>query len=200
MFTQPRIRFVTILLAALLTVTFLPVSAVCETNLDVTVGEDGFLTDDTWQYAGYTFGGITFAIPANSYQLEISQEYREAGIVLLIGNEDYMLQLRKFAPEVITYEQFKTAIQAEPSADVRTEERDGKEILIYRNTNPNAYGELFGIVMTGTDGNTYKISLFTGESEAYEEDAPVWKIAEIIAETTNYRDFSQWGIPTTENE
>ena len=200
MFTQTRIRFVTILLAALLTVTFLPVSAVCETNLDVTVGEDGFLTDDTWQYAGYTFGGITFAIPANSYQLEISQEYREAGIVLLIGNEDYMLQLRKFAPEVITYEQFKTAIQAEPSADVRTEERDGKEILIYRNTNANAYGELFGIAMTGTDGNTYKISLFTGESEAYEEDAPVWKIAEIIAETTNYRDFSQWGIPTTENE
>ena len=200
MFTQTRIRFAVILLAVLLTVTFLPVAAMCETNLDVTADENGLLNDYSWQYYGYTYGGITFAIPGNSYQYDLSQEYKDAGIVSLVGNEDYMLQLRKFAPDVMSYEQFKAYIQAEPTADVRTEERDGKEILIYRNTNPNANGELFGIVMTGTDGNTYKISLFTGESEAYEADAPVWEIAEIIVATTNYRDFSQWDIPTTENE
>ena len=200
MFTQTRIRFAMFLLLALLVLTIIPFSALCETNLDVTADEDGLLNDATWQYYGYTYGGITFAIPGNSYQYDLSQEYKDAGIVSLIGNEDYMLQLRKFAPDVMSYEQFKAYIQAEPTADVRTEERDGKEILIYRNTNANAYGELFGIAMTGTDGNTYKISLFTGESEAYEADAPVWKIAEIIAATTNYRDFSQWGIPTTDNE
>ena len=200
MFTRTHICFITILLTALLLLTFLPFIAVCETNLNVTTDENGFLNDDTWQYAGYIYGGITFAIPKDSYQLEISQEYKDAGIVLLIGNEDYMLQLRQFSPEVIAYEQFKAAIQAEPSADVRTEERDGKEIIIYRNTNPNGYGELFGIVMTGADGNTYKISLFTGESEAYGAEAPVWKIADIIAKTTKYMDFEALGISASENE
>ncbi len=91
-------------------------------------------------------------------------------------------------------------IGSEPSADIRIDERDGKEILIYRNTKPNVHGELFGITMTGMDGNTYKISLFTGESEACDADAPVWKIAEIIAETTNYRDFAEWGISTIDAE
>lgn len=200
MLTQTRIRFAVILLVVLLAMTILPFSALSETNLDVTADETGFLQDDTWHYVGYIYGGITFAIPKDSYQLEISQEYKDAGIVLLVGNEDYMLQLRQFAPEVITYEQFKAAIQAEPSADVRTEERDGKDIIIYRNTNPNAYGELFGIVMTGADGNTYKISLFTGENEAFGADAPVWKIAEIIAKTTKYMDFEALGISASENE
>ena len=200
MFIQTHARFMMFLMIVLPVLIFLPLSAVCETNLEVTADGNGFLNDETWQYYGYTYGGITFAIPANSYQLEVCQEYEEAGIVSLIGNEDYMLQVRKFPPEVMTYDQFKTYIQSEPSADIRIDERDGKEILIYRNTKPNVHGELFGITMTGMDGTTYKFSLFTGESEACDADAPVWKIAEIIAETTNYRDFAEWGISTIDAE
>ena len=189
-----------VLLVCLLISVLIPAASLGETNLDVRADPDTFLQDETWMYTGYTYGGITFAIPKDSCSYELSEKDRTAGLVLLIGNNDYCLQIRKFDPEVLTYEQFKEIIQAEPTADVHIETRNGREALIYRNTAPNAYGELFGMAMTGMDGNTYKVSIFTGESEEYEEDAPVWKIAEIIGKTFTFRDFSEWGIPTTPDE
>lgn len=197
-----------VLLACLLSCLLLSAAAPCETaaetnqvtNLDIQAEPGGFLFDDTWMYTGYTYGGGTFAIPKESNSYELTDQFREAGIVLLIGNDDFCLQLRKFDPEVLSYEQFKEIIQAEPTAETRITERNGKEVFIYRNTDPNPYGELYGIAVTGLDGNTYKVSIFTGDSEAYGEDDPVWKIAEIIGQSFTIRDFSEWGIPTAPDE
>ena len=68
------------------------------------------------------------------------------------------------------------------------------EILTYRNTQPSASNELYGIAMTGLDGLFYKISIFTGTDEAYGEDAPVWQIAETVGQTARRQDFSDWDI------
>lgn len=195
MFTRNNIHFILILLTVMIMVS-VPFSAFCETNLNVSADENGYIFDDSWYHLGYIYGSVAFAIPNESYQAEVSEEQKAAGILLVYGNDDYCMQLRRFEPAVTSYDDFKNFIQSEPTADVRFEERQGKEILFYRNTNPSAYGELFGIALQGTDGALYKISIFTGESEAYEEDAPVWKIAEIIAGSTTYRDFSEWGIST----
>ncbi len=191
-FHASKIR--TLLLSVLLVLVLLPLSAAGATNLDAAVGEDGFLYDDTWLYTGYTYGGVTFAVPSDSISYEVGDEYQAAGIILIIGDEDYLLQLRRFEPEAVTYEQFKEKIMAEPSADVRTEARGDGEIFCYRNTNPGPDSELFGIAMAGSDGALYKISIFTGAGEAYGADAPVWKIADIIAASAHYRDFSEWGV------
>ena len=130
-----------VLLACLLSCLLLSAAAPCETaaetnqvtNLDIQAEPGGFLFDDTWMYTGYTYGGVTFAIPKESNSYELTDQFREAGIVLLIGNDDFCLQLRKFDPEVLSYEQFKEIIQAEPTAETRIKERNGKEVFIYRN-------------------------------------------------------------------
>ena len=163
-----------------------------ETNLDVQVDENGLLMDETWIYTGYVEGGVTFAIPAESVGYDVSLRERMAGILLVVGNEDYMLQLRRFPPDAMTFESFRATIEAEPTAESAVFERDGVEILTYRNTRPSVVGELYGIALTGLDGCLYKVSLFTGDSEAFDEEAPVWKISLIIASTCRLQDFSDW--------
>jgi hypothetical protein len=59
---------------------------------------------------------------------------------------------------------------------------------------PNKDSELYGIALTGLDDLFYKISLFTGENGAFDEDAKVWKIAEVLASTVRQRDFSEWKL------
>ena len=169
-------------------------TALGATNLEPEIMGDGLLVDETWSYVGYTYGGITFAIPKESAQKRVGIFNKASGIILIFGNDDYTVQLRSFNPDSMTYSEFKELILSEPTAQVNQRLSGEAEILSYRNTAPSETAELFGIAMTGVDGKLYKISIFTGDSGAYQEDAPVWKIAEIIEKTTRIQDFSDWGI------
>ena len=191
--TKGKMIIALMLMLAVLTI---QVCAAAEINLDVTFDENGFISDsESWQYFGYTYGGVTFVVPADSYTYPLNDEDKEAGIILLAANEDYTLQLRCFEPEVMTYKDLKQQMKNEITAEVRTEERYGKELLFYRNKYPTEVSELYGIGLEGLDGKLYKISIFTGEKEEYQKDALVWKIADIIAKSARNRDFSEWGFP-----
>ena len=155
-----------------LTVLMLQVCASAELNLDVTFDENGFISDvEDWYYFGYTYGGVTFVVPTDSYSYPLDDAQKEAGIILVTGNADYTLQLRSFEPEVMTYKDLKQQMKKEITAEVHTEEREGKEVLFYRNKYPTEVSELYGIGLEGLDGKLYKISIFTGEKEEYKKDA-----------------------------
>ena len=195
-------EFGNLLLRLLLPLLLLVTSAApapSQTNLDVRLDE-GLLIDDSWHYVGELTGGVTFAVPKDCESSELRPEEKAAGILLLYWGEDFTLQLRVFEPAALTYEQFKQRISGEPTAEVRVRMSGGTEILSYRNTRPNANSELYGIVLTGLDGRLYKISLFTGSSESFAPDAPVWKIAEIVEQTAGIRDFSEWGLTADPEE
>ena len=190
-------RSIMILLLVALLLFCIP--AVADTNLEPEKLPGGWIVDESWTYVGYIYGGVSFAIPVESYAYDASP-YAQMGLLLLYGNDDYMLQLRVFEPETYTYEAFRERIMAEPTSVVRTREYEGTEILIYLNSKPDADSELVGVAMEGIDGKLYKISIFTGDSERFGADAPVWKIAEVIAESAYVRDFSEWGINTEKQE
>ncbi len=152
------------------------------------------LTPEGWQYIGYTYGGVTFAVPPDYENFGVNEDYKAAGYVLIGGSRDFTLALRRFQPNEMDYETFKSVITGEKTAECRFREDAGSEILTYRNTRPGASSELYGIALTGLDGLFYKISIFTGENEDVSESAPVWQIAENIAKTTRHQDFSQWGV------
>ena len=191
--TKGEMIIALMLVLAMLTI---QVCAAAEINLDVTFDENGFISDvEDWYYFGYTYGGVTFVVPTDSYSYPLDDAQKEAGIILVTGNADYTLQLRSFEPEVMTYKDLKQQMKKEITAEVHTEEREGKEVLFYRNKYPTEVSELYGIGLEGLDGKLYKISIFTGEKEEYKKDAVVWKIADIIAKSARNRDFSQWGIP-----
>ncbi len=160
------------------------------------LAEDGNppLSEEDWLYIGYTYGGVTFAVPKDYSHWDISPSYAAQGYVLMGGNENFTLQMRVFQPDELCYDDFKAMINQESSAQVSTRIDDDSEILIYRNTEPNAYSELFGVALTGLDGLFYKISIFTGDDGAFEESAPVWEIAEVIGQTVRHQDFSEWGV------
>ncbi len=107
---------------------------------------------------------------------------------------DFTIQMRVFQPEELSYDDFKAIIEQESTAEVSTRTDNDSEILLYRNTRPNAYSELYGIAITGLDGLLYKISIFTGVDEVFGADAPVWAISETVAQTVRHQDFSEWGI------
>ena len=155
------------------------------------------LSDDGWSYIGYTYGGVTFAVPANYTSYGLTALQKANGYLIVGGNRDFTLQLRVFEPEVMTYDAFKAIISEEKTAEVSTRMYGETEILTFRNTIPSEVSELYGIVLTGLDGRFYKISIFTGDDELFGEDAPVWEIARVVGETTRIQDFTEWGI---ENE
>lgn len=192
--TRPLLHLAQALL--LLVMTLFPALAGAETNLDVQLLPEGFLVDDTWGYVGHTLSGVTFAIPEESVHYPLRASDKQAGILMLYGNGDYMLQLRVFEPEVRTYAKLKRDTGREPTADWHTEIRDDTEFLFYRNTKPGAQSELYGIATVGLDGKLYKISIFTGSTERFDDDAPVWRIAEVVAATARVRDFASWGVDT----
>ena len=152
------------------------------------------LADDGWSYIGYTYGGVTFAVPRDYMSAGISAADAARGYIIMGGNRDFSIQLRVFQPYQLTYDEFKAMIGQVGTAETHTRMDGSMEILTYRNTAPNAYSELYGIAMTGLDGLFYKISIFTGDDGAYSPDAPVWEIAEVIAQSACHRDFSEWGI------
>ena len=160
------------------------------------VSTDNVLLDsEDWSYVGSVAGGVTYPIPSDCDWYEPDESQREAGILSLLGNEDCMVQMRVFQPEQLTFDDFHVTIAAEPTAEVTLREEEEGVILCYRNTAPTANGELYGIAMTGLDGLLYKISVFTGRSEDFSPEAPVWTIAETIARYIRWQDFSEWPTP-----
>ena len=145
-----------------------------------------------WFFFGYTFGGITYAVPGDYEAWPPSDEEKAAGIITVGGNRDFTIQLRCFPPEAITYDGFVARISAEPTAQMSTRMVGEAEIVFYRNTNPNERSELYGIALTGLDGLLYKISIFTGADGAFGEDARVWEIVDVLAPTVRQMDFSEW--------
>ena len=152
------------------------------------------LTPEGWKYIGYTYGGVTFAVPPDYENFGVNEDYKAAGYVLIGGSRDFTLVLRQFQPDQRDYASFKAIITGEKTAECRVRDDNGSEILTYRNTAPGKDSELYGIALTGLDGLFYKISIFTGDSERFDEDAPVWKIAEVIARSVRIQDFSEWGV------
>ena len=132
-------------------------------------------------------------IPEDLEIAQLTAQEQVAGIILVGYHWDITLQLRVFSPEVMTWEDFKTTIEAEATADVQFLGADGS-ILYYRNTAPSASSELAGIALTGLDGRLYKISVFTGMMEDFSPEAKVWEMAELIADHTSQMDFSQWPL------
>ena len=154
--------------------------------------EEPLYAEDGWSYFGYSFGGITYAIPNDYEEWPPSAEEKAAGIITIGGNRDFTIQLRCFPPEAITYDGFVELVKNEPTAELSTRTVGDAEIIYYRNTSPSEYSELYGIALTGLDGMLYKISIFTGMDGTFGDDASVWEIAETIASTVRQQDFSDW--------
>ena len=157
--------------------------------------DDVLLDAEGWSYVGSVDGGVTYPVPSDCNWYELFDTEREAGILSLLGNADCKIQLRAFQPEQLTFEDFRATIAAEPTAEITLREEEEGVILCYRNTAPTADGELYSVALTGLDGLLYKISVFTGDSEDFSPEAPVWQIAETIARYVRWQDFSQWPIP-----
>ncbi|MBR4081462.1 MAG: hypothetical protein IKK21_06735 [Clostridia bacterium] len=144
-----------------------------------------------WMYAGYTYGGITFPVPADVVPYELSDQEQAMGIVLVCYNADFMLQLRRFTPNELSWEQYRDLMLGTSTAQVRYS-GDDQRVLCVTNTMPSPDSELVGIALNGLDGNLYKISIFTGFDGDCSPNAVVWDIAQIIADYTSQMDFADW--------
>ena len=151
-------------------------------------------TPEGWVYLGYAPGGVSFLVPDDLESQPLSDKQQEAGVIVVSSNMDCTLTLRCFPPEFLTWEDLLAMVQQEPNVEV-TLRGEAENILCYRNTVPTANVELYGIALTGLDGNLYKLSIFTGVDGDFSEDAPVWDIAEFIAQNSSQVDFSQWPLP-----
>lgn len=152
------------------------------------------LNPEGWRYLGYTPAGITFLIPDDTQSIQLTAAEKTAGVIFLGMNEDYTVQLRQYQPEEANVAAFKAMLRFTPSAQVEVRDVGGTEVVCYRNTNPTGVSELYGIVLTGTDGCMYKISIFTGVDEDFSEDAAVWEIAAFIADSVSIVDYSDWPV------
>ena len=184
----------TMILAALLALPAMPAAADGSTGIGIGEDDEILLSRDGWSYVGHTHSGITFAIPSDSYQGELNESDMRQGMCLHLWNDDYTLVLKCFGHGTEDYEAFKKTILADETAETAVRDREGADIFIYRNTTPTAVTELYGIALIGLDGELYKISVFTGDSEKYGPEDPVWEIAETVGKTARLQDFSEWGF------
>ena len=172
------------LLLMLLTVICLPVLA----DLPAQPNPEG------WRYLGYTPAGITFLIPDDTQSYPLTAIDRAEGFLFIGMNADYTIQMRRYQPEQANVAAFKAMLSFTSGAQVEVRNVNGTEVVCYRNGNPTGISELYGIVLTGTDGCMYKISIFTGVDEDFSEDAAVWEIAERIADSVSIVDYSDWPV------
>mgnify|MGYP006999443435 CR=1 FL=1 len=107
------------------------------------------LAEDGWSYIGYSYGGITFAVPADFVNYDLSASDTANGYILIGGNDEFVLQMRVFQADELTYDEFKAMVEKTPSAESSVRVDGDSEILTYRNTQPSASNELYGIAMTG---------------------------------------------------
>lgn len=156
------------------------------------LAEPDILTaDEGWSYVGFTEGGVACAIPKTFEMYSLTPDDERQGFLLLGGDEDFMLQVRRFEPEEMTYEQFFAMVSAS-NAEISVREYPEGDILSYRNPAPTAVSELWGVALTGMDGRLYKFSVFTGDSEDFSPEAPVWQIAGSLTGSVFRQDFSEW--------
>ena len=170
-------RFLMLLLALLLAV--LPAAA-----------EEIEIQPEGYSYCGYMPGGITFLMPKDMVSYELYEEEKLAGILSYAESLNCSIQLRRFEPDVMTMQQFQQLVQKAPNTQWEVSEERGTPVLCYRNLAANDSTELVGVVITGTDGCMYKVSIFTGWDGNFAEDAPVWKIAQVVADSLRHEDFS----------
>ena len=170
-------RFLLILLAMVLII--LPAAA-----------EDIEIQPEGYTYCGYMPGGITFLMPENMVSCELYEWEKQAGILVYAESQECSIQLRRFEPDVMTMPQFLQLVQMEKNIQWDVSLERGTPVLCYRNTAATANTELVGVVITGTDGCMYKVSIFTGWDGNYAEDAPAWEIAEVVSASLRHEDFS----------
>lgn len=152
------------------------------------------LNPEGWFWTGIVEGGFSFLLPNDTYSWELTDVQQAAGILLVAGNDDFTLQVRRFEPEQLTLDQMAEILENEPTADTEILDMDGSTVIRYRNTGASATSELYGVVFNGMDGKLYKISFFTGVDEDFSPEAPVWEIAAYIADSLMVVDFSDWPI------
>lgn len=170
-------RFLMLLLALLLAV--LPAAA-----------EEIEIQPEGYTYCGYMPGGITFLMPKDMVSYELYEEEKQAGILIYAESQNCSIQLRRFEPDEMTMPQFLQLVQQAPNTYWEVSEERGTPVLCYRNLAASDRTELVGVVITGTDGCMYKVSIFTGWDGNFAEDAPVWEIAQVVADSLRHEDFS----------
>lgn len=170
-------RYLMLLMALLIAV--LPAAAV-----EIEIQPEGYT------YCGYMPGGITFLIPKDMVNCELYEEEKLAGILFYAESQSSSIQLRRFEPDQMTMPQFLQMVQQAPNTHWEVSEERGTPVLCYRNLAATAITELVGVVITGTDGCMYKVSIFSGWDENVAEDAPVWEIAQVVADSLRHEDFS----------
>ena len=160
------------------------------------LAEDIEVQPEGYTNCGYMPGGITFLIPEDMVSCELYDWEIQAGMLLYAESETCSIQLRRFEADAMTQDQFLALVKQEPTVQWEILQERGTPVLYYRNQAPNAATELVGVVITGTDGCMYKVSIFTGWDENFAADAPVWEIAQVLAESIRHEDFSF--IPSAE--
>lgn len=152
--------------------------------------EDIEIQPEGYTYCGYMPGGITFLIPKDMVSCELYEWEKQAGVLIYAESQTCSIQLRRFEPDAMTLLQFLQLVQQEPNVEWKTGNERGTLVLYYRNQAPAATTELAGVVITGMDGCMYKVSVFTGWDENFAADAPVWDIAQVLADSIRHEDFS----------
>lgn len=163
----------------------LPLMLLCLPAMaDVEIQPDGYT------YCGYMPGGITFLIPDNMQSAQLYRSEIEAGILMYAESRVCSIQLRRFEPETMTLTRFMQLLEQEPNTQWNVSYERGTAVVCYRNLAPSSDAELVGVVITGTDGCMYKVSIFTGWDGNYAGDAPAWEIAEVVSASLRHEDFS----------
>ena len=170
-------RYLMLLMALL--IAFLPAAA-----------EEIEIQPEGYTYCGYMPGGITFLMPENMVSYALYEAEKQAGILIYAESRNCSIQLRRFEPDQMTMPQFLQMVQQAPNTYWEVSEERGTPVLCYRNLAATASTELLGVVITGTDGCMYKVSIFSGWDENVAEDAPVWEIAQVVADSLRHEDFS----------
>lgn len=145
-----------------------------------------------WKRIWNEEGGILFAVPANVVSWELDGE--DADVLWRGSNQDITVQLRAYAAEELTYEEFVGLLDEYEYAVTDVRSVDGTEITIYNNPEPAANMQLSGAVLNGTDGRLYKLSVFSGDSDDFAEDAAVWELSEMLMQTVQVRKFFGWNV------
>lgn len=113
------------MLLALVLFVLCPLCAIAASNAPL-------LAEDGWSYIGYSYGGITFAVPADFVNYDLSASDTASGYILIGGNDEFVLQMRAFQPDELTYDEFKTMVEKTASAESSVRMDGDSEILTYR--------------------------------------------------------------------
>lgn len=147
---------------------------------------------DGWKNIWNEEGGIIFSVPGNVISWTLSDE--DAAILWRGSSQDITVQLRAYEADELTYEEFIAMLGEYEYAVTDVRSIDGTEITVYNNPEPAANMQLSGAVLNGVDGRLYKLSVFSGDSDDFSEDAAVWELADTVMQSVHVRRFFGWNI------